>query len=63
MKPITLAICCLLAILMTGLGYLGLTPIYEGFDENAHYSSVRQVALTGTVPLYGESFLDRYITD
>jgi len=41
-----------------GLGYLAILPAFEGFDENAHYSSVRQIADMGTIPIYGESFLD-----
>src|SRR5450759_841907 len=48
----------LLALFLMGLGYLAILPAFEGFDETAHYSSVRQIADTGTIPIYGASFLD-----
>ena len=53
----------LLALLLFGVGYLAILPPFEGFDEPAHYSSLRQIADTGTIPLYGASFLDREVTD
>lgn len=53
----------LLALFCVGLTYLSTLPLWEGFDENAHYSSLRQIADTGTIPIYGESLLDREITD
>lgn len=53
----------LLAIFLIGLGYLAILPVFEGFDENAHYSSLRQIADTGTIPLYGSSYLNREIAD
>jgi hypothetical protein len=55
------------AIFLIGIGYLAILPPFEGFDEYAHYSSVRQIADTGTLPFYGRSFIDqnveRYIKD
>jgi hypothetical protein len=51
----------LLAMFFIGLGYLTILPAFEGFDETAHYSSVRQIADTGTIPIYGASFLDEEI--
>jgi hypothetical protein len=51
----------LLAMFFIGLGYLAILPAFEGFDETAHYSSVRQIADTGTIPIYGASFLDEEI--
>ena len=53
----------LLTLFFIGLGYLAILPAFEGFDENAHYSSVRQIADTGTIPIYGASFLDQEVTD
>lgn len=46
----------LAALLFLGIGYIALVPPYEGFDENAHFSSLRQIADTGTIPVYGQSF-------
>lgn len=53
----------LLAVFLIGLGYLAILPVFEGFDENAHYSSLRQIAETGAIPLYGSSYLNREILD
>ena len=53
----------LLILFLMGLGYLAILPPFEGFDETAHYSSVRQIADTGTIPIYGVSFLDQEVTD
>ncbi len=52
-----------LALLFIGLGYLAIQPAFEGFDENAHYSSIRQIADTKTIPIYGASYLDQEVTD
>jgi hypothetical protein len=51
----------LLALLFIGLGYLAILPAFEGLDETAHYSSIRQIADTGTIPVYGASFIDEAI--
>lgn len=53
----------LLALLFMGLGYLAILPVFEGFDENAHYSSLRQIADTGTIPLYDKSYLNQETID
>lgn len=53
----------LLALFFMGVAWLAITPPFEGFDENAHFSSLRQVADTHTVPVYGGSYLDRTFTD
>jgi len=45
--------------LLIGVGYLAILPPFEGFDEYAHYSSIRQIADTGTLPLFGKSFIDK----
>ena len=36
--------------LLTGLGFCALLPPFEGFDENAHYAYIQQIAQTGTWP-------------
>jgi len=53
----------LLTLFFIGLGYLAILPPFEGFDETAHYSSIRQIADIGTIPIYGASFLDQEVTD
>jgi hypothetical protein len=53
----------LAAILLVGIGYLSILPPFEGFDEYVHYSSVRQVADTRTVPIFGRSFIDQTVVD
>lgn len=60
-KPIGLLIAA--GVLLIGIGYLAILPPFEGFDEPAHYSSARQVAYTGTVPIRGHSFIDRFVQD
>ena len=51
----------LLAVFFTGLGYLAILPAFEGLDETGYYSSIRQIADTGTIPVYGASFIDEAI--
>lgn len=53
----------LLTLFLIGLGYLAILPVFEGFDENAHYSSIRQIAGTGSIPIYGASFFDKEINN
>jgi hypothetical protein len=53
----------LLALLLTGVGYLAIMPAFEGFDETAHFSSLREVADTGKIPSYGRSMLDKEVTN
>jgi hypothetical protein len=36
--------------LLAGLGFCALLPLFEGFDESAHYSYIQQIAQTGTWP-------------
>jgi hypothetical protein len=58
-KNIFLIYC--VSLLFLGLGYLGFQPIFEGFDETAHYSSIRQMADIHTIPLFGSSYLDQAV--
>ena len=48
----------LLSLFLVGVGYLALLPPFEGTDERAHFSSMRQIAATATVPVLGKSTLD-----
>ena len=61
--PISAQHIVLAAPLLLGIGYLAILPPFEGFDEYAHYSSIRQIADTGTLPIFGRSFIDRNVED
>jgi hypothetical protein len=45
----------LAATLLIGMAWILVMPPFEGFDETAHYSSLREIADTGLVPRYGQS--------
>jgi hypothetical protein len=62
-QPVRIGFLMLAAILLVGIGYLAILPPFEGFDEYVHYSSVRQVADTRTVPIFGRSFIDQTVVD
>ncbi len=47
----------LAAVFFAGVAHLAFLPVWEGFDEYAHYSSVQQIADTGTIPRYGVAHL------
>ena len=49
----------LLMLLLIGVGYLAIMPVFEGFDETAHFSSLREVADARRIPKYGKSYLDK----
>jgi hypothetical protein len=51
----------LLALLFTGIGYIAFLPPFEGYDETAHFSSIRQIYHTNQIPHLGSSFLDQSI--
>jgi hypothetical protein len=53
----------LLSLFLIGVGYMAIMPPLEGFDEPAHYASLRQIADTGTIPLFGESYLPQDVAD
>jgi hypothetical protein len=53
----------LIAVAFLGLAHLAFLPPWEGFDEPAHWSSVEQIADTGTLPLYGKARLSADIED
>lgn len=43
----------LAAVALLGIGQIAFLPPWEGFDEYAHWSSIQQIADTGTIPFYG----------
>ena len=53
----------LLSLLFMGLFHIATTPIFEGFDENAHYSYIRQIAYQGKISKRSENFLDQAVVD
>jgi hypothetical protein len=57
--PTRLVFILIVAVLVTGTGWLALLPPWEGFDETAHFSSIQQIADTGTLPRLGNSYLSR----
>jgi 4-amino-4-deoxy-L-arabinose transferase-like glycosyltransferase len=52
-----------LTLFFVGLGYLAILPVFEGFDENAHFSSLREIADGKTIPVYGKSSIDKEVVD
>src|SRR5262249_45372438 len=62
-QPSYTAFLMLAPILLVGIGYLAILPPFEGFDESVHYSSIRQVADTQTLPIFGRSFIDQTVFD
>ncbi|HEX4583502.1 MAG TPA: hypothetical protein VH183_01650 [Burkholderiaceae bacterium] len=59
----TFTVIYLLFLLGFGVGYISITPPFEGFDETAHYSSLREIADTGRIPVYGKGRLDQSVVD
>ena len=59
----TFASIYLIGLLGVGIGYISITPLFEGFDETAHYSSLREISDTGQIPVYGKSYLDQSVLD
>jgi hypothetical protein len=41
----------LLGTFLLGVSYIAMLPIWEGFDETAHFSYIQQVADNGKLPL------------
>ena len=44
----------LLGNLLLGASHIAMLPIWEGFDETAHFSYIQQVADNGKLPLDGK---------
>lgn len=53
----------LMAALLLGLAHVALLPPFEGMDETAHYSSIVQIADTGTLPRLGDARMAREVED
>ena len=53
----------LLAILLIGIGYISILPPFEGFDETAHYSRLRESKDDSFAILKSKSFLDKSVVE
>lgn len=62
MQP-RLLLCYFLGLIAFGIAHIALLPPFEGFDENAHYDRIREIAAVGSVTPYGESFLSTQMED
>ncbi len=51
------------SIFLIGIGYLAILPPFSGTDEQAHYSSIRQIEETGTLPLLNRSSIAQDVID
>lgn len=63
MKKNRVAAFFVLFLLLAGIGQIAAMPPFEGIDEEGHYSSIRQLADTGQMPLSGKAFIDRNILE
>jgi hypothetical protein len=43
------------AVLLVGIAQMLVLPPFEGFDETAHYSYIREIADTRAIPVFGRS--------
>lgn len=59
-KFIYILFACLFSI---GLGYIFILPVFEGFDENAHYSRLRETFSSPSAAFKKESYLDNEIVN
>lgn len=51
------------SLIFVGISYLAIMPPFEGFDEQAHYSLLRELSSTKKIPLYGKSYLDQFVVN
>ena len=51
------------ATLLIGIAWILVQPPFEGFDETMHYSSIREIADTQTLPRYGHSGIARVVEE
>jgi len=57
-SAVRLAVVCLLGgVGILGIAHVALLPPWEGFDEQAHYSSLQQVADAHEVPRLGRAYI------
>lgn len=52
--PVPIFLTLLTGSLLIGMAQVAQTPPFEGFDENAHYSYIQQIAETGSGPAFGD---------
>ena len=53
----------LAATLLIGIAWILVQPPFEGFDETMHYSSIREIADTHTLPKYGKSRIALFVEE
>jgi hypothetical protein len=51
------------AVVLVGLAQLLVLPPFEGFDETAHYSYIREIADTRTIPIFGQSTIAKLVAE
>lgn len=51
----------LAAVFFVGLAHLAFLPPFEGFDEEAHWSSITFIASEQRIPVYGVDHLDQAV--
>src|SRR5215218_10356142 len=51
------------AMVLAGMSQLLVLPPFEGFDETAHYSYIREIADTHAVPIFGRSTIASIVDD
>src|SRR5262245_21607372 len=51
------------AALLAGIAQLLVLPPFEGFDETAHYSYIREIADTRAIPIFGRSTIAKVVAD
>lgn len=52
-----------LALFLIGFGYIATTPIFEGFDETAHFSRIKELSKLPRNIFKKESFIDKSIVE
>ncbi|MBT8562139.1 hypothetical protein G6717_06095 [Polynucleobacter paneuropaeus] len=50
-----------LSVLLLGIAYISFLPPFEGFDENAHFSRVREISATKQITPMTKSFIDQAV--
>jgi hypothetical protein len=53
----------LLSMMLIGIGYISILPPFEGFDETAHYSRLRETKDDPLAIFNRDSFLDRAVVE
>ena len=52
-----------LGLFMVGMAYIAILPPFEGFDENAHFSRVKEISASFRSALNAQSFIDQTVLD